>query len=144
MFVIHKSITSMGMKLKPTKCRSPSIRSGKSVKIPFHIGDSRIPSICDEEQKFLGKLIFFSGKSEDTFNLVLETLKEALERIEASMVRVEYKLWILKNYLIPSKRVLLTVHTLPPTHLKKLDTFVDKFTKKWAGVPKVQLMQFYI
>ena len=43
---------------------------------------------------------------------------------------------MLKHYLIPSKRFLLTVHTLPQTHLKKLDTFVDKFTKKWAGLPK--------
>ena len=42
----------------------------------------------------------------------------------------------MKNYLIPSKRFLLTVHTLPQTHLKKLDTFVDKFIKKWAGIPK--------
>ena len=59
-----------------------------------------------------------------------------MDRIEASFVRSEYKLWMLKHYLIPSKRFLLTVHTLPQTHLKKLDTFVDKFTKKWAGLPK--------
>ena len=42
----------------------------------------------------------------------------------------------MKHYLLPSKRFLLTVHTLPITHLKTLDTFVDKFTKKWSGVPK--------
>ena len=133
---INASINSMGMKLKPSKCRSFSISSGKAADIPFHIGDHRIPSIKDEEQKFLGKLLFFSGKSEDTFKLIYDTLKEALDRIEASFVRSEYKLWILKHYLIPSKRFLLTVHTLPQTHLKKLDTFVDKFTKKWAGLPK--------
>ena len=51
-------------------------------------------------------------------------------------MKTEYKLWILKNYLIPSKRFLLTVHTLPMTHLKALDTFVDQWIKKWAGVPK--------
>jgi hypothetical protein len=28
------------------------------------------------------------------------------------------------------------VHTLTHTHLKQLDTFVDKHTKKWAGLPK--------
>ena len=52
-----------------------------------------------------------------------------------SLYTTEYKLWILKNYLILSKRLLLTVHTLPKTHLIKLDTFVDMFTKKWAGLP---------
>ena len=33
------------------------------------------------------------------------------------------------------KTFLLTVHTLTMTHLNALDTFVDKFTKKWAGLP---------
>ncbi len=133
---IFSNINSMGMKLKPSKCRSFSISAGKAQDIPFHIGHNRIPSIRDEEQKFLGCLLFFNGKSEETFKLVYDTLKEALERIESSLIRKEYKLWILKNYLIPSKRFLLTVHTLPQTHLSKLDTFVDKFTKKWAGLPK--------
>ena len=132
---IQSNINSMGMKLKPSKCRSLSIRSGTSSKITFHIGDTQIPCICDEEQKFLGKLLFFSGKSEETFNLVHKTLKQALENVEASLIRSEYKLWILKSYLIPSKRFLLTVHTLTQTHLQALDTFVDKFTKKWAGLP---------
>ena len=133
---IESNINSMGMKLKPSKCRSFSIQSGSSANIPFYIGDTRIPSISEEEQKFLGKLLFFSGKSEETFTLVRDTLKEALANIDASLIRPEYKLWILKNYLIPSKRFLLTVHTLTQTHLKQLDTFVDKHTKKWAGLPK--------
>ena len=32
---IHKCINSMGMKLKPSKCRSLSIKGGYSVNIPF-------------------------------------------------------------------------------------------------------------
>ena len=97
---INNSINSMGMKLKPSKCRSLSLCSGKATDTPFFIGDHRIPSIKDEEQKFLGKLLFFSGKSEDTFNLIHDTLNEALGRIEASLVRAEYKLWMLKHYLL--------------------------------------------
>ena len=133
---IQSNITSMGMRLKPSKCRSLSISSGKAKDEPFFIGDYKVPSIKDEEQKFLGRVLFFSGKSEETFKLIKDTLIEALERVEASLIRPEYKLWILKNYLIPSKRFLLTVHTLPVTHLKKLDTLVDKWTKQWAGVPR--------
>ena len=133
---IHDNINSMGMRLKPSKCRSLSIQSGSSKDVPFHIGDNRIPSIRDEEQKFLGRLLFFSGKSEETFKHIYEILKDALEHIEASLIRSEYKLWILKNYLLPSKRFLLTVHTLSPSHLSRLDTFVDKYTKKWAGLPR--------
>ena len=41
-----------------------------------------------------------------------------------------------ENYLLLSKRFLLSVHTLTVTHQKALDTFCYKFLKKWAGVPK--------
>ena len=91
------------MRLKPIKCRSFSISSGVSKDIPFHIGHSRVPSIRDEEQKFLSCVISFSGKSEDTLNLLKTALKKALDHVEESLVRVEYKLWILKHYLLPSK-----------------------------------------
>ena len=52
---LHIQISSMGMKLKPSKCRSFSISGGRPVVFPFHIGDDEIASIRDEEQKFLGK-----------------------------------------------------------------------------------------
>ena len=133
---IHSNISSMGMRLKPGKCRSFSVCGGRSTDIPFYIGDFQIPSIKDEEQKFLGRVLSFSGKSKDTFDLLKDTLKEALERIDGLLVRPEYKLWILKNYLLPSKRFLLTVHTLPVSLLSKLDTYVDQYVKRWAGLPK--------
>ena len=43
--IIHDHITSMGMRLKPSKCRSLSICGGTSRDIPFFIGVNRIPSI---------------------------------------------------------------------------------------------------
>ena len=51
------------------------------------------------------------------------------------MVRNEYKLWIYINYFLPSKRFLLTIHTLTETHMKQLDTLTDKAIKKWSGLP---------
>ena len=134
--IIQSNITSLGLRLKPSKCRHFSITSGTSEDVPFFLGEKRIPSIRDEEQKFLGCLLFYSGKSEETFKLIKETLGSALDKIEASLIRVEYKLWILKHYLLPSKRFILTVHNLTATHLKTLDTFVDQYTKRWSGVPK--------
>ena len=85
------------------KCRSLSISNGKAKDVPFHIGDFRIPSICDKDQKFLGKLLFFSGKSEDVFSLKKDTFVEAIDNIEKALVRDEYKLWIYSEYLPPSK-----------------------------------------
>jgi hypothetical protein len=124
------------MKLKPSQCRSYSVSSGQSKDVAFYIGDTRVPSIRDEDQKFLGKLLFFANKSSETFSLLETTFKEGMERIEAACVRNEYKLWMYKEYLLPSKRFLLTVHSLTATQLSKLDTLTDKFVKHWAGLPR--------
>ena len=59
---INANMLSMGLKLKPSKCRSFSLRSGKPTVVDFNIGENSIPSIAHEEQKFLGKVVFFSGK----------------------------------------------------------------------------------
>ena len=79
---IKSHINSMGMRLKPGKCRTFSISHGCAKDVPFYIGDFKIPSIKEEDQKFLGKLLFFSGKAEDTFTLFKDTFKEGLERCE--------------------------------------------------------------
>ena len=69
----------------------------------FHIGDNEISSIRDEEQKFLGKLLFFKGKPEETFNLVKDAFVTGIENIGKAMVRNEFKLWMYSHYLLPSK-----------------------------------------
>ena len=49
---------SMGMRLKPAKCRSFSIRSGVPSRISFTIVETEIPNIFKKKKKFLGKLVF--------------------------------------------------------------------------------------
>ena len=53
-----------------TKSHKPTClkytQAGKPTVVPFHIGDHEIPSIAYEEQKFLGKVIFFLGKLKET------------------------------------------------------------------------------
>ena len=71
---IDDHINSMGMMLKPSKCRSFSIKGGKPVKELFKINDHPVPSIADEEQKFLGRVLFFSGKSSECFELLKENI----------------------------------------------------------------------
>ena len=80
-------------------------------------------------------MLFYSGKSIETFVHVKEILETKLENINKLNIRPEYKLWIYENYFLPSHRFLLTVHDINFTHLKKLDTLSDKFVKKWAGLP---------
>ena len=101
----------------------------------FYIGDNEIASIRDEEQKFLGKLLFFNGKSEETFNLITDIFVKGIANIDKAMVRNEFKLLIYSNYLLPSKRFMLTIHVLTETHLKLLNTLTDKAIKRWSGLP---------
>ena len=48
----------MGLRLKPSKCRSFSIRKGKPEILNFKIEGNSVPSISEEEQKFLGRVTF--------------------------------------------------------------------------------------
>ena len=61
---IDNNINSMGMQLKPSKSRSFSLSSGSSKVVDFFIGENCVPSISEEEQKFLGRVIFYTGKSQ--------------------------------------------------------------------------------
>ena len=54
---ISDKIKSMGMKIKPTKCRSFSLSSGKPKVLQFKFENDVIPSISEEDQKFLGRVI---------------------------------------------------------------------------------------
>ena len=110
---IDENIKSMGMMLKPSKCRSFSLKSGKSVREVFKINDHAVPLIADEEQKFLGRVIFFSGKSSECFDLLKENLLRRLENLENTAIRPEFKLEIYQIYILPSIRFLLTVHDVP-------------------------------
>ena len=133
---LNSHIQSMGMKLKPSKCRTFSLKSGKPSQTSFHIGDNDIPSIAVEEQKFLGKVVFFSGKSLETLDYFKSTFLNRLSFIDNTMVRPEYKMWIYQHYFLPSIRFLLTVHEITETHITILDNICNKFIKKWTGVPR--------
>ena len=124
------------MLLKPSKCRSFSIKGGRPEKENFKIGEHTVPSIADEEQKFLGRVLFFSGKSSECFKLLQDNIKERLENLEMTAIRPEFKIEIYNIYILPSIRFLLTVHDLPITHLRRLDTMADQYLKKWAGLPR--------
>ena len=133
---IDEHIKSMGMQLKPTKCRSFSLSSGKPTIKHFLIGDRVVPSIAEEEQKFLGRVLFFDGKSEQCHDLLKNKIKEKMDNIDKTAVRSEFKMEIYKIYILPSIRFLLTVHDLPHTYLLQLDSMANQFLKKWAGLPR--------
>ena len=136
--VLQEHTSSMGLKLKPAKCRSLSIRSGKPTKIDYFIGNDRVKTVDEDPQKFLGSLISFSGKTEETFEFIKAKIETPINRINSTLVRNEYKLALYAKYLLPSVRFVLTVHDLRKCHLQKLDSLCVFFkilaphTKAWC------------
>ena len=102
--------------------------------VHFSVEGYNVPSISKEEQKFLGRVQFFEGKSRQTYEYLGKSIKEKLENLDQTAIRSEYKLEIYQMYILPSIRFLLTVHDLPTTHLLQLDTFSDQYLKRWAGL----------
>ena len=84
---INLKIESMGFRLKPSKCRTFSICSGKPTNVPFTIRSMVIPSIQDKEQKFLGCKIFFDGKDQSVFDHVKNIIEEKLDNINKTSIR---------------------------------------------------------
>jgi len=132
---INEKVESMGLKVKPAKCRSFSICAGKPTSIIFNIDSHQVPSIETDEQKFLGQKIFFTDKEKDRLAYLKVLLEEKLTNIDKVLIRSEYKLAIYSRYLLPSLQFILTVHSLTKTSLDQLDNLTEKFLKKWTGLP---------
>ena len=60
---------------------------GRPKVLLFNIGGTPVASSRDGEQKFLGKVLFFHGKSDETFSYICDILNEGIANIEKAMVR---------------------------------------------------------
>ena len=101
----------------------------------FYIGDNLISSIAQEELTFLGKVIFFPGKSKGTLFYFKEMFETKLKNIQETKIRNENQLWIYQKYFLPSIRFLLTIHEIEAKDLKQLDAlcnmFINKLQQRW-------------
>ncbi len=125
----------MNLTLKSSKCKSLSISSISSKVVNFHLSDQEIVSIIDSPEKVLGAQITFSGKQSVIFKNISDGFKWALNNIDQSLIRNDYKLKVYSHYLLPVIRFKLTVHDISQTNLKKLDSLIDGMIKKWLSMP---------
>jgi hypothetical protein len=119
----------MALKLKPTKCRSLSLSGGSPIPIEFVIDDDSVPTVENESHKFLGSLITFRNTSADIFDYLSNKIQIALENVESSLIRSEYKIQLYVRFVLPSLRFHLTVNDLCSTHLDALDRLSNRFIK---------------
>ena len=125
---IHSITKTMNLTLKPVKCKSISICSGRS--------KACTKNECeDAPEKFLGCNITYSGKSADIHEIVQSKLTGMADNIKSCMVRDEFKLRVYTQYATPSIRYMLTVHELTHTQLDKLDHMHTNTIKAFLGLP---------
>ena len=127
---------SMGLKLKPAKCKTLSVVSGKPKSVPFLLDDNEISTLENDTHKFLGSNITFSGKQSDTFDIVKNHFETRLDRINKLVIRPEYKIQMYSKYVVPSSHFILMVHDLTATSIKDMDATVTRYLKEWAGLPQ--------
>jgi hypothetical protein len=131
---INNLACSMNLTLKPSKCKSISIRSGKPAEISFNIGENVLNTLKVAPEKFLGCQITFNGKTKDIFELMSTKLSEYITNIDNSAIRNEYKLRVYVQYVLPSLRYLMTVHEITDTQLQSLDHLHTNVIKSYLDM----------
>ena len=134
---LHDLTMSMGLKLKPRKCKSLSIKAGKSIEVGFFLGNSEISSILhDTFHKFLGGIYTFSCSPSAVASVVKGKIRSQLDNIDRLLVRNEYKVRIYTDYYLGSLRFLFSVHDLHKRQLDELEALTHSYLKRWLGMPQ--------
>ena len=134
---LHALTSSMGLKLKPRKCRSLSIKAGKSQEIVFCLGNDEIQSILhDRYHKFLGGIYTYCASVSSVAGIIKDRMSEQLRNIDSLLVRNEYKVRIYADYFLGSLRFILSIHDLHTAQIRLLDALSRSFLKKWLGLPR--------
>ena len=74
---------SMGLKLKPRKCKSLSIMAGQSRELTFTLGNSEIGSILHEKyHKFLGGFYTFDCSTSTVTEIIRDKISDQLKNVD--------------------------------------------------------------
>ncbi|KAI8490092.1 hypothetical protein Bbelb_321620 [Branchiostoma belcheri] len=124
------------MKFKTKKSRSLVLKQGRLCDYNFVLlGGEKIPSIQEQPVKSLGR--WYSEDLKDT-KRVQETanlISESLVAIDNCGLPGKLKLWCLQYGLMPRIMWPLTVYEVALTHVEAMERNINKFVKKWLGVP---------
>jgi len=94
-------------------------------------------TIFDGPIKFLGKLIAVSVYSTKVAagKAIFEKFKDLLQKVDSLPVRPEYQVWIYRNYVLSIIRFHLTVDSVGPSTITKMENLGIKFLKRWLCLP---------
>ena len=125
------------MRIKPTKSRSLVLKQGKvSQDEPFEVNGQVIPGVQNNPVKFLGRII--NGDLNDKqAGVSLETsLKRWLTLLDKCVLTGVMKCWCYNHLILPRIQWQLMIYDIAVSFVKRLETVVSRFLRKWLGVSR--------
>ena len=128
---IDNCCSDLNLTLKPSKCVSTMGRNC-SIMQHFHLETAPV-------ETFHQVLLSFWGTSSVTTRLQqpnnrVRFMNSFLDNLDTSPIRGEYKLWILRRFLVPSFHFVLAVDVIPESCIKKVQSQCTKRIKVWLGL----------
>ncbi|XP_015240280.1 PREDICTED: uncharacterized protein LOC107091067 [Cyprinodon variegatus] len=101
----------------------------------LYVQEEVIPSVEENPIKCLGK--WFDNSLADRNNMVNteKQTEEWLRSIEKSGLPGKFKAWLYQHGLLPRLTWLLTVYEAPMTSVEGMERKVNKYLRKWLGIP---------
>ena len=65
-----------------------------------------------------------------------EAFREKISNLDSSPIRGEYKLWILRRFLIPSFHFTLAVDAVPVSSIRRAQSLCTRKIKTWLGLSR--------
>ena len=125
--------------IRPDKCVTIVFDGKKIIKNHrIELTDGWTRSISEGATKFLGATIATSRQSiaSTAKKQLEEKFSLALKSIDSRPIRGEYKVWIFRNYVVPSSRFLLTVDPISDNGIRSIQSTATKFIKRWLKLPR--------
>ena len=126
-----------GMRFKPKKCRSVSLRRGRIVQKRFLVDGEHIPQVSDEGVKSLGR--WYEGNLSDRHRgvRISNDLTKWLVGVDKTLLPGKAKVWCCQFGVLPRLLWQLLVYEVAVTRVERMQQSVNLYYRKWLGVPRM-------
>ncbi len=126
-----------GMKIKPSKSRSLSLRREvRNESTFFIVGGEKIPFLSEQLIKSLGRQYMVEFRDKHMGRTVMKPLSEGLAKFDQSQLPGKYKVWCYQFTLYMRVMWPLKMSEIPSSTASKMDGKANTFIRKWLGLPR--------
>ena len=127
-----KTVQKIDLVIRPDKCVTLQFNGKKVLDQCVDLIDGETRSILGKDTKILGATV--ASSRQKTSSIAKRRLKEritqALKSIDSRPIRGEYKVWIYRNYVVPSSCFLLAVEPISASGIESIQSTATRFIKR--------------